>query len=68
MLRWIFGSAPRFVLSDTTLYRPPAEASLTKRDADSMLFAPHGAAAQMQSIARHHQYESLRDSGLVGYL
>jgi hypothetical protein len=42
--------------------------SLTERDADSMLFAPYDAAGPMQSIARHHQYESLRDSGLVGDL
>jgi hypothetical protein len=26
-----------------------------------MLFAPHGEAGAMQSIARHNQYESLRD-------
>jgi hypothetical protein len=44
------------------------EAALTERDADSMLFAPDGLAGLMQSIARHHQYESLRDTGWVGYL
>lgn len=48
--------------------RPPTEAASTKRDTDPALFAPHGAAGQMQSIARHNQYESLRDFALVGYL
>jgi hypothetical protein len=42
--------------------------ALNERDADSKLAAPNGAAGHMQSVARHYQYEFLRDSGLAGYL
>ena len=42
--------------------------ALNEGDADSKLTAPNGAAGQMQSVAGHHQYESVRDSGLAGYL
>jgi hypothetical protein len=50
------------------LQMPQTKAASSERDADSMLTAPHDAAGQMQSVTRRHQYESLRDSGLIEYL
>jgi hypothetical protein len=43
------------------------EATSAEHDADSVLFAPDGAAGQMQSIAGHNQDESRGYPGFVRY-
>jgi hypothetical protein len=46
----------------------PNRAALIERDADPELCSPHDMAGQAQSIVRHDQYETLRDTCWVGYL
>lgn len=43
-------------------------AALIERDPDPGLCSPHDVAEQAQSIVRHDQYETLRDTCWVGYL
>jgi hypothetical protein len=47
---------------------PPTPMALIERDADPEVGSPHDMAEQAQSIVGHDQDETLRDSGLVGYL